>query len=756
GTSSVPAVTNFLGLRVTVEGRTYQGNNFDNGWSRPGTPPGPDREGWDNLQNVYLPAGAVTGRFEVVVRAINVTTNCMDGGASDPQQDFALVVANGHPDEGMTPIDLFILVDRDMSGAAPGDGDFWSDGSGDNDDDELDGNWWDDHDTKPSRERPILRRGARGADVEELQRLLQQAGYDPGPIDGIFGGGTQSAVRSFQRDQGLTVDGVVGPRTWAALDAATAGDGGGSSQDDDWWSDDWPDDWWEETPPATETVRRRETAVAALLAGTAVGGTDVQVLSPETITTEVGERVAAGPGGPDVTGAATAPLRDALRLLMSRWDDLESRARRLHAVIVVGSGTRIGRDDLRALRRLALRGELYLVSADRMLLRFLAQRLYLQRGVNLRAAPSEDRVPATAQAAAAEAAGSTQMLLRTESRALDVGAGTRVAFGVTDADRRIVLVIEASPDEIEVRIRPPGEEPATLPPRSHRRGLRLGTRPDGAAMIEIERLEDAPWAGPWELQVRSAGTTPPEVIGWAWSDLDLEAAVGNTPSSEAGENGETRVTVQGAPGVTLSRLRVVGPGGPVGETARDIEARRTPDRLDLLAAAMPDTSGNRPVPEEAPDGNGAAAETMQDRTLEVPSLDASIPLPERQRSGTLAFDVELAVAGSDPEGHRFDRRLHATVLRLQRRAEWRRQRSRRERLLKATVLQVRYGGDSHVTGLLLARDGRRRPVRIDNESLRTQLAGLDLLGQPVHVAVRGDRAVAVIRELRANGTTGSG
>ena len=62
-----------------------------------------------------------------------------------------------------------------------------------------------------------LRRGARGPEVQELQRLLVKWGYNPGPIDGIFGAKTEQAVLQFQRDRGLTADGIVGPITWRAL-----------------------------------------------------------------------------------------------------------------------------------------------------------------------------------------------------------------------------------------------------------------------------------------------------------------------------------------------------------------------------------------------------------------------------------------------------------------------------------------------------------------------------------------------------------
>ncbi len=70
----------------------------------------------------------------------------------------------------------------------------------------------------------VLRRGDRGAVVEFLQTQLDKDGHrltrqgKPGAgIDGAFGKMTDKAVRQFQRDEGLAVDGIVGPVTWDAL-----------------------------------------------------------------------------------------------------------------------------------------------------------------------------------------------------------------------------------------------------------------------------------------------------------------------------------------------------------------------------------------------------------------------------------------------------------------------------------------------------------------------------------------------------------
>ena len=70
---------------------------------------------------------------------------------------------------------------------------------------------------KPVKKHTTLRRGAKGDEVIELQTKLHLDGSSL-EIDGIFGIGTLSAVKSFQRRHGLVVDGVVGPKTWAELD----------------------------------------------------------------------------------------------------------------------------------------------------------------------------------------------------------------------------------------------------------------------------------------------------------------------------------------------------------------------------------------------------------------------------------------------------------------------------------------------------------------------------------------------------------
>ena len=64
---------------------------------------------------------------------------------------------------------------------------------------------------------PTLRKGSKGESVVYLQQLLNEEGAQIS-VDGIFGGDTLLAVKDFQASHGLTVDGVVGPLTWSALE----------------------------------------------------------------------------------------------------------------------------------------------------------------------------------------------------------------------------------------------------------------------------------------------------------------------------------------------------------------------------------------------------------------------------------------------------------------------------------------------------------------------------------------------------------
>lgn len=74
--------------------------------------------------------------------------------------------------------------------------------------------------------KPTLRKGCSGEAVKELQMLLIGQDYGCGKwgADGEFGRDTEKAVKAFQAEHKLKVDGIVGPATWAALEDGAAND----------------------------------------------------------------------------------------------------------------------------------------------------------------------------------------------------------------------------------------------------------------------------------------------------------------------------------------------------------------------------------------------------------------------------------------------------------------------------------------------------------------------------------------------------
>ncbi len=76
--------------------------------------------------------------------------------------------------------------------------------------------------------------GSRGQEVRQIQQKLRQLGLYSGSVDGIYGTATQKAVRQFQKNCGITADGIAGPKTLLYLGLGSGGSssvGGYSSSD---------------------------------------------------------------------------------------------------------------------------------------------------------------------------------------------------------------------------------------------------------------------------------------------------------------------------------------------------------------------------------------------------------------------------------------------------------------------------------------------------------------------------------------------
>ena len=82
----------------------------------------------------------------------------------------------------------------------------------------------------PAVEAASYKKGSSGAVVTQIQTKLKSWGYYTGTVDGIYGSGTERAVRAFQQKNGLTVDGKAGDQTLAAMGLSA---GGGNSRNSD-------------------------------------------------------------------------------------------------------------------------------------------------------------------------------------------------------------------------------------------------------------------------------------------------------------------------------------------------------------------------------------------------------------------------------------------------------------------------------------------------------------------------------------------
>ena len=71
--------------------------------------------------------------------------------------------------------------------------------------------------------------GSTGSEVRQIQTKLKSWGYYTGSVDGIYGKKTEEAVRYFQRKNGLTVDGIAGPKTLAAMGISSSSASGAGS-----------------------------------------------------------------------------------------------------------------------------------------------------------------------------------------------------------------------------------------------------------------------------------------------------------------------------------------------------------------------------------------------------------------------------------------------------------------------------------------------------------------------------------------------
>ncbi|MBQ7689447.1 MAG: spore cortex-lytic enzyme [Clostridia bacterium] len=83
----------------------------------------------------------------------------------------------------------------------------------------------------PDTAAALSKLGSTGTEVRQIQQKLKSLGYYTGSVDGIYGARTQSAVKAFQRNCGITADGIAGPKTLLYLGLGSTSSSAVSSSD---------------------------------------------------------------------------------------------------------------------------------------------------------------------------------------------------------------------------------------------------------------------------------------------------------------------------------------------------------------------------------------------------------------------------------------------------------------------------------------------------------------------------------------------
>lgn len=159
----------------------------------------------------YGDSGDLVTALQTALTALGFDTNGVDGrfGAGTRKAVIAFQKANGLTADGLAGTKTQKLLYTKADAATSGTGtttDTTTTGT----------------DSSASGFTRTLRKGYTGSDVLSVQTQLQSLGYYSSTLDGVYGAGTMAAVSAFQKNNSLSVDGLVGSRTYAMLFSSAA------------------------------------------------------------------------------------------------------------------------------------------------------------------------------------------------------------------------------------------------------------------------------------------------------------------------------------------------------------------------------------------------------------------------------------------------------------------------------------------------------------------------------------------------------
>ncbi len=739
GTESASAIVNKLALRVDLNGQIYRGNQFQNGWSYSNSNDSSSnnsREGWDNLQNVFLATGIATGTLQVSVTALDITTNCLTGKIDNPQQDFALVISNGVVDNGTSSI--FVGIDPKAQ-TTP---------------------------IQPAPTQPTPTQPAPTQPAPTQPTPTQPKPTQPKPSGGYWSGDNQDRI-DLNSNWWQTIDQASGTSTGPKPPAPKP-----PVQPDAWWLQD--DIVWSKPESDRETVMD-PAIVQSLQAGmtvvTAVKSHQVLLANKSTAETEregkEHELIVISDHRSGISDEATKdttyllqspiPLSESLSQLMGSWNQFSSPIDGISptrkAVLLVGIGTRVSPSDIAALRRLTLLGQLYLVSDDAQLLSFLVQRIYSQTNLICRLAKDASGLPTLLRDTLVEASGGQQLAIAKTSQTLESKCISYCAFDVTSCDRTLTIRLQFPPQQApKVELyRPSGQAPILLTAESEIVGIQTTI---GADFLQFDCQVDQ--AGSWKLLLRQVGLEDVcRIRVWAWSDLGIniiqkllpdyhqnqsEKQPEKQPEKQSEQQLKFLITVSGTDGTTFSRIQ--GQPRLMYENAELGPVQTEGDRAIDITATEPRSATERRQTNEA------------QRDIQATELGTVVSISP-PTTGGVALDVPLWVEGLDPKGYRFTRLIRYSVIHLEPRSQWRQRLqevgdlSSMPLLISANIIEVVQDA-GEIVALKLQRGDRIRSVFVPSTQFKRQLTWLQttLIGQPWLVAVLGQELYGLYRCLK--------
>lgn len=174
----------------------------------------------------YGDSGSRVTELQTALTKLGYNTNGIDGrfGAGTQRAVVSFQKDNGLYADGLAGSKTLALIEQKVAALGSSGG-----SSGNASSDSSSGSSSSSSSSSSGSLTRTLRKGYTGDDVRTVQQKLKELGYYTGSVDGVYGSGSIAAVKAFQKNNGLTADGLAGTRTFQVLFSSSPVPAGSSS-----------------------------------------------------------------------------------------------------------------------------------------------------------------------------------------------------------------------------------------------------------------------------------------------------------------------------------------------------------------------------------------------------------------------------------------------------------------------------------------------------------------------------------------------